>query len=104
MTHFVSAFVPSTSKEDLRSPSISPFYAEIGKLGKLPPALFMCGTCDPLLDDSVMMSAKWMMCGNEAVVRIFEGAPHGFTVFGEGLEAVAEAKKVTAEFLREKTG
>lgn len=48
---------------------------------QLPPALFSCGTLDPLLDDSVMMSAKWAMSGAESILKIYPGAPHGFTFF-----------------------
>lgn len=51
---------------------ISPFFANLMKM-KLPPAIFTCGTLDPLLDDSVCMSAKWMMSGAEAVLKIYPG-------------------------------
>ncbi|KAI9719113.1 MAG: hypothetical protein M1812_003743 [Candelaria pacifica] len=104
ISHFITAFIPTSSSQDLRSPSISPFYAELSKLGSLPPALFICGTKDPLLDDSIMMGIKWMMSGHEAVIKIFEGAAHGFTHFGDELDAAVEARNVTAEFLREKIG
>lgn len=66
---------------------------------KLPPALFTAGTMDCLCDDSVMMSAKWMMSGAEAILKVYPGeddellkhalncvdvlagAPHGFVLF-----------------------
>ena len=51
---------------------ISPFFADLTKM-KLPPALFTCGTQDCLLDDSVMMSAKWLMSGAEAILKIYPG-------------------------------
>lgn len=30
---------------------------------KLPPALFLCGTEDCLMEDSVLMAARWQMAG-----------------------------------------
>jgi acetyl esterase/lipase len=67
----------------------------------LPPALFLCGTDDPLLDDTLLMSMKWMIAGGEAVVKIYPGAPHGFTVF-PGIKVAEEAAAVTVQFLQEK--
>lgn len=52
---------------------ISPFWADFNNIGKLPPALFTCGTLDCLLDDSVLMSAKWMASGAEAVLKVYPG-------------------------------
>lgn len=40
---------------------------------KCPPAIFTCGTLDPLLDDSVMMATKWTMSGAEAVLKLYPG-------------------------------
>jgi acetyl esterase/lipase len=40
---------------------------------KLPPAFFTCGTDDPLLDDSVLFSTKWLMAGGQAILRIYPG-------------------------------
>lgn len=76
MQQYIDALLPNTSPTDRRDPSISPFFADIrGK--KLPPALFTCGSEDPLLDDTVFMGAKWAMWGNESIVKIYNGAPHG---------------------------
>jgi len=84
-----------------RSPEVSPFYADLsGFRGRLPPALFTCGTEDPLLDDSVMMGTKWMAAGGEAVVRIFTGAPHGFILFPrEQCDAAGEGMDVIKAFM-----
>lgn len=80
MEHYREAFCPGMSLEQLRDPAVSPFYYDLTGL-QLPPAMFACGTEDCLLDDTAMMSAKWQMHGGEAVVKIFPGAPHGFTLF-----------------------
>jgi acetyl esterase/lipase len=66
------AYLPSTTEDDRRDPDISPFYADLKKL-KCPPAIFTCGTLDPLLDDSVLMATKWTMSGAEAVIKLYPG-------------------------------
>lgn len=95
MDHFASAFLPRQTLEERKDPSISPFYENIENYrGRLPSALFTCGTEDPLLDDSVTMGTKWLMAGGQAIVKIYPGAPHGFIAFppqmikesGEALE------------------
>ncbi|TVY51570.1 AB hydrolase superfamily protein B1A11.02 [Lachnellula cervina] len=79
---FMDAFLPNTSLQQKKEPSVSPFYEDLSKLrGRLPSALFTCGTEDPLLDDTVLMGTRWMMAGGEAMVKIYTGAPHGFILF-----------------------
>ena len=56
-------------------PDVSPFFAD---LRDLPPALFTVGTGDSLLDDSVLMWARWRTAGNDADLAIYPAAPHGF--------------------------
>ncbi|KAL8949392.1 MAG: hypothetical protein Q9222_004492 [Ikaeria aurantiellina] len=80
MEHYREAFLPGKTPEELHHPSISPFYQDLNGLD-LPPALFTCGTEDVLLDDTVMMSVKWQMSGGKAAVKIYPGAPHGYTLF-----------------------
>ena len=95
MMHYVEVFLPGMTAEERKHPSVSPLYAQLYGL-TLPPALFTCGTEDCLLDDTVFMSAKWMMAGGETIVKIFPGAPHGYIMFPpevnqnakDGLDAV----------------
>jgi acetyl esterase/lipase len=61
--------------ESLRSPRLSPLYAD---LTGLPPALFTVGSLDPLLDDSLFMSERWKAAGNEAELDVWPEAPHKF--------------------------
>ena len=68
----MEAYCPGMTQEQKRNPKISPLYQNMSKF-KLPPALFNCGTLDPLLDDSVLMSTKWMMSGAEAILKIYPG-------------------------------
>lgn len=60
---------------DRRRPDVSPLYAE---LKGLPPALFSVGTCDPLLDDTLYMSARWAAAGNGGHTAIYPGGCHVF--------------------------
>lgn len=103
---FFAAFMPNMSPEEKRSPAVSPFYEDLSQFrGRLPSALFTCGTVDPLLDDSVMMSVKWMMAGAEAVVKIYPGAPHGFIGFPhEVLKEAGEGLLDTKTYIHERLG
>ena len=97
---FLNAFLPNTTLEERRHPSISPFYADLSNM-KLPPALFTCGTEDCLLEDTVMMALRWQMAGGEAVTKLFPGAAHGFIAF-EKAESATEGRKCIEQFLKEK--
>ena len=99
---FLNAFLPNTTPEERRDPSMSPFYADLSSM-KLPPALFTCGTEDCLLEDTVMMAVRWQMAGAEAVMRLFPGAAHGFIAF-EKAESAMEGRKCIEQFLKAKIG
>ncbi|KAK4656782.1 hypothetical protein QC762_207210 [Podospora pseudocomata] len=107
MLGFAMAYAPNTTIEERRNPRISPIYDDMRGLakgapgGKLPPALFLCGTEDPLLDDTLLMAMKWMITGSEAIVKIYPGACHAFTAV-PGFKAAEEAWEATVEFMREK--
>ncbi|KAJ8106180.1 hypothetical protein OPT61_g9710 [Boeremia exigua] len=104
MTAYLNALLPNTTIEQRRHPSISPFFKDIRGL-KLPPALFTCGSEDPLLDDTVFMGAKWQMWGNEAVVKIYNGAPHGFIMNPPGtIRSVEEGLQDSVAFVRARVG
>ena len=78
MTWFADQFLPDRDREQRRDPDISPLFAE---LSDMPPAIFTCGTEDPLLDDSLFMEARWRQAGHVTELRIWEEAPHGFVSF-----------------------
>lgn len=69
----------SMTIEKLKDPEISPLYADVSKL---PEALFIIGTKDALLDDSLFMHARWISSGNNAHLRVYPGAAHGVGHFG----------------------
>lgn len=96
LERFNNAYLLSVSSlhEDLRSLATS-----TGK--SLPPALFLCGTEDALLDYTLLMGTKWMIAGEEAIVKIQLGAPHAFTTFA-GLSVAEEALDVAVRLVRDK--
>lgn len=107
LKEFNDVYVPEMSTAERRSASVSPLHEDMQALAasspdkSLPPALFLCGTEDVLLDDTLLMSMKWMIAGGEALVKIYPGAPHAFTVF-PGLKVAEEAAAVVFEFISEK--
>lgn len=86
--------IPMTER---KSPLVSPLYAE---LKEMPPALFLTGNVEPLLDDSVFMAAKWQQAGNEAELAVVDGACHAFTIIPMG-DATQEGLDIIANFVQQ---
>ncbi len=78
MDWFADCFLPGLSDRERKQPDISPLYAD---LRDLPPALFTCGTMDPLVDDSVFMHARWSAAGNESRLSLWEEGAHAFVAY-----------------------
>jgi acetyl esterase len=93
---FVEQFLPGVDAEGRRSPDISPLYAD---LTGLPPAQFVVGTLDPLLDDSLFMAERWEAAGNESRLLVYPEAIHGFTLFP--IQVAEQANRAQADFVRE---
>ena len=70
-------------------PDVCPLY---GDLKGLCPALFSVGTKDALLDDTLLMHARWVAAGNAAELAMYPGGAHGFTLFPNGLAERASAR------------
>jgi acetyl esterase/lipase len=106
LRHFADAYTPGMSVEARKDPAISPLYEDMESLAaaspttRLPPAVFHIGTDDPLLDDSILMSAKWQITGSEGILKVYSGEPHGFTVLGG--KASADCTDVDIQFFNEK--
>ena len=66
----------------LRDPMVSPLY---GDLTDMPPALFQCGTYDPLMDDTAFMAARWASAGATADTIWYPGGVHAFDYFDTAL-------------------
>jgi len=78
MDWFADCFLLGLGDSDRCDPDISPLYAD---LRDLPPALFSCGTLDPLLDDSLFMEARWRAAGNESRLSLWAEGVHAYTAF-----------------------
>jgi acetyl esterase len=65
----------------------------------MPPALFTCGTLDPLLDDTLFMAARWQAAGSLAELAIYPGAPHEFLNLSDPISAAADAHERMVEFV-----
>lgn len=85
---------PGRDVEMLRDPALSPLYAD---LRGLPPAMFVVGALDPLLDDSLFMASRWRAAGNSATLEVWPEGAHTFTNMGTPL-AVAAVERTTAWF------
>lgn len=72
---FSKVYLPAMDYNQKKQPGLSAAYNDLRLLRS---ALFLCGTVDPMLDDQILMSARWQIAGNEAVVRFVPGACHGF--------------------------
>lgn len=83
---FADNFLPGRGPEERRDPSVSPLYAD---LTGMPPALFVVGDLDPLLDDSLFMHARWEAAGNRSSLRVYPHSPHGFTAFPSRISKMA---------------
>jgi acetyl esterase len=81
--YFAGLFTPGRSSEERREPDVSPLYAD---LRGLPPALFTVGTDDHLVDDTMLMAARWQLAGNDAELLVYPEMPHA----GIGMPSVLE--------------
>jgi acetyl esterase/lipase len=71
-------YLPGRTDDERRDPAISPLYAD---LHGMPPALMSVGTCDHLVDDTLMLAPRWVAAGNEAQLFVAPEMPHGFIAF-----------------------
>lgn len=72
--------------DQMINPLASPLY---GDLAGMPPALFQCGTYDPLSDDTTFMAARWAQAGGDARTIWYPGGVHAFDYFDTPLAAEA---------------
>jgi acetyl esterase/lipase len=68
-------YLPRRTDDERRDPTISPAFAD---LRGLPPALMSVGTADHLLDDTLILAARWAAAGNRTELFVAPDLPHGF--------------------------
>ncbi|MGI9111458.1 MAG: alpha/beta hydrolase fold domain-containing protein [Gaiellaceae bacterium] len=80
-----------------REPDVSPLYAE---LEGLPDALFLVGTLDPLLDDTLLLSSRWAAAGNHAEAVVLSGGVN--SVYDSAPPLASAARTRASAFLGER--
>ncbi|HEU0222572.1 MAG TPA: alpha/beta hydrolase, partial [Paracoccaceae bacterium] len=76
---------------DRADPAVSPLLAS---LQGLPTALFQVGTADPLLDDTLMMAARWVGAGLAAELAVYPGGIHAFDKFDLTIARAFQARQI----------
>ena len=71
----IGKLMPGRSEAERRDPAVSPLYAN---LSRLPPALLLVGTIDPLIDDSRLMAERWKAASGNARLILAPEGPHAF--------------------------
>jgi acetyl esterase len=82
ISFFSDCYLPGRSDDERRDPNISPAFAD---LRGLPPALMSVGTCDHLLDDTLMLAARWAAAGSSVDLFVAPDMPHGFMGYPCGI-------------------
>jgi acetyl esterase len=71
-------YLPGLTPEERRTPDISPAYAD---LHGLPPMFLSVGTCDHVVDDTLLLAARAAAAGNPVELFVAPDMPHGFFAF-----------------------
>jgi acetyl esterase/lipase len=75
---FADCYLPGRTPDERRDPAISPACAD---LRGLPPCLVSVGTCDHLLDDSLVLATRAAAAGVDVDLFVAPDMPHGFMFF-----------------------
>lgn len=88
-----SAYAPGAADDPVASPARAN-YPE-----NFPPTLFLCGTRDILLSDSIDLHRTFNTSGAEAELTLFEGLFHSFPVIAPDLPESREARATMHDFI-----
>lgn len=97
MTWFYNNIEPDAAAR--ATPALSPLLADVSAM---PPARFIVGTEDPLMDDTLFMASRWHLAGNVTELDVYPGGVHAFDAFTDlpiGQEARAKAARFTCDCL-----
>jgi len=83
----LSKLTPDMNDEERRGASISPVY---GDLTGLPPALFVVGEKDILLEDNQRMAARWQAANGNARLLVVPESPHAFIMMNTAIARKVE--------------
>lgn len=82
MTFAADCYLPGRTDDERRAPEISPAFAD---LAGLPPCLVSVGTCDHLLDDSLLFASRAAAAGVDVDLFVLPEMPHAFQMFDCGI-------------------
>jgi acetyl esterase/lipase len=85
-------YLPDRTSEERQAPDISPAYAD---LRGLPPCFVSVGTCDHLLDDSLLFAARAAASGVEVDLFVLPELTHAFQMFDCGITRAWSAAQTT---------
>ena len=88
-------FLPGTTEEERRAPEISPVFAD---LRGLPPCFVSVGTCDHLLDDSLLFATRAAATDVDVDLVVLPEMPHAFQAFPCGITKLWAERQ--AEWMR----
>ena len=91
----LAKLLPDRDEVGRRAPDVSPLYAD---LARLPPALLLCGTIDPLIDDSRLMAERWKAASANARLIVVAEGPHAFNRLPT--EVAAKTNRFVRDWLR----
>jgi acetyl esterase/lipase len=78
VTFVADCYLPGRTDEERRDPAISPAYAD---LHGLPPMFLSVGTCDHLVDDTLLLATRAAAAGTDVELFVAPEMPHAFFAF-----------------------
>ncbi|KAH6973119.1 hypothetical protein BKA56DRAFT_620480 [Ilyonectria sp. MPI-CAGE-AT-0026] len=89
---------------DLKHPEASLMYRRLDDIRAcLPPALFLCGNAHPMLDNTILMSARWQLAEGSATVKLVAGTPQAFVEMPiESGDCCIQAAEIIQQFLQDR--
>jgi len=94
LERYAQAYTPE--RADRTHPRVAPLLRAVDRL---PPSLIVAAGCDPLLDDSIQMHARYQQAGSPASLVIYDGIAHGYLAYWRLLEEARETFSETVRFI-----